>query len=132
MHSRNESSATRVRQHVPPTAGASLFTRLEVNNHCVESPRASLRVLRSLASMRGMQPSRSVRTLVPPGFLTPFRAIVSRRQDFVCRAEFCWRVMREKKGDLYYFTYAGDNSIAPEAAMHLRSEQATVVIDTMM
>jgi hypothetical protein len=74
---------------------------------------------------------RSVRTLVPPGFLTPFRAIVSRRQDFVCRAEFCSQVKREKKGDLYYFTYAGDNSVAPEAAMHLRSEQATVVIDTM-
>jgi hypothetical protein len=74
---------------------------------------------------------RSVRTLVPPDFLTPFRAIVSRRQDFVCRAEFCSRVTQEKKGDLYYFTYAGDNSVAPEAAMHLRSEQATVVIDTM-
>jgi hypothetical protein len=74
---------------------------------------------------------RSVRTLVPPGFVTPFRAIVSRPEDFVCRAEFCSQVMREKKGDLHYFTYAGDNSVAPEAAMHLRSEQATVVIDTM-
>jgi hypothetical protein len=74
---------------------------------------------------------RSVRTLVPPGFLTPFRAIVSRRQDFVCRTEFCSRVIQEKKGDLYYFTYTGDDSVAPEAAMHLRSEQATVVIDTM-
>ena len=74
---------------------------------------------------------RSVKTLVPPGFLTPFRAVVSRRQDFVCRAEFCSRVTQEKRGDLYYFTYAGDTSVAPEAAMHLRSEQATVVIDTM-
>jgi len=74
---------------------------------------------------------RSVRTLVPPGFLTPFRVIVNRRQDFVCRTEFCSRVRQEKKGDLYYFTYAGDNSVAPEAVMHLRSEQATVVIDTM-
>jgi hypothetical protein len=74
---------------------------------------------------------RSIRTLVPPGFLTPFRVIVSRRQDFVCRTEFCSRVRQEKKGDLYYFTYAGDASVAPEAVMHLRSEQATVVIDTM-
>jgi hypothetical protein len=73
----------------------------------------------------------SVRTLVPPGFLTPFRAIVSRRQDFVCRTEFCSRVRREKQGDLYYFTYDGDNSVAPEAVMHLRSERSTVVIDTM-
>jgi hypothetical protein len=74
---------------------------------------------------------RCVRTLVPQGFLTPFRAIVSRRQDFVCRADFCSRVTQDKKGDLYYFTYAGDNSVAPEAGMHLRSEEATVVIDTM-
>jgi hypothetical protein len=74
---------------------------------------------------------RSVRTLVPPGFLTPLRAIVNRRQNFVCRAEFRSRVRQERKGDLYYFTYAGDSSVAPEAAMHLRSEQATVVIDTM-
>jgi hypothetical protein len=73
----------------------------------------------------------SVRTLVPPGFLTPFRAIVSRRRDFVCRTEFCSRVRQEKQGGLYYFTYDGDNSVAPEAVMHLRSEQATVVIDTM-
>jgi hypothetical protein len=74
---------------------------------------------------------RSVRTLVPPGFLTPFRAIVSRRQDFVCRAEFGSPVTQEKKGDLFCFAYAGDNSVRPEASMHLRSEQATVVIDTM-
>jgi hypothetical protein len=56
---------------------------------------------------------------------------VSRREDFVCRAEFCSLVTQEKKGDLYYFTYVGDKSVAPEAGMHLRSEQATVVIDTM-
>jgi hypothetical protein len=73
----------------------------------------------------------SVRTLVPPGFLTPFRAIVSRRQDFVCRTEFCSRVRQDKQGDLYYFTYDGDNSVAPEGVMHLRSERSTVVIDTM-
>ena len=74
---------------------------------------------------------RSVKTLVPPGFQTPFRAIVRQRQDFVCRAEFRSRVTQERKGDLYYFTYAGDNSVAPEATMQLRSEQATVVIDAM-
>jgi hypothetical protein len=73
----------------------------------------------------------SVKTLVPAGFQTPFCALVSRRQDFVCRTEFCSRVRQEKKGDLYYFTYSGDNSVAPESVMHLRSEQAAVVIDTM-
>ena len=45
--------------------------------------------------------------------------------------EFSSRVSYEKKGDLHYFTYAGDNSVTPNAVMHLRSEQATVVIDTM-
>jgi hypothetical protein len=74
---------------------------------------------------------RSIRTLVPAGFVTPFRAIVSRRKDFVCRAEICSQVTREQKGDLYYFAYAGDHSFAPEAVMHLRSEDATVVIDTI-
>ena len=74
---------------------------------------------------------RSVRMLVPAGFLTPFQAIVSRRQDFVCRTEFSSHVSYEQKGDLHYFTYAGDNSVRPDAVMHLRSEQATVVIDTM-
>jgi hypothetical protein len=73
----------------------------------------------------------SVKTLVPAGLQTPFCALVSRRQDFVCRTEFCSRVRQEKKGDLYYFTYSGDNSVAPESVMHLRSEQAAVVIDTM-
>jgi len=71
---------------------------------------------------------RCVRLRVPPGFTTPFRAIVSRRQDFVCRTEFASFVRHEKKGDLHYFTYDGD-TVPPDAHVHLRSEQATVVID---
>jgi len=75
---------------------------------------------------------RCVRLLVPPGFTMPFRAIVSRRQDFVCRTEFASDVRYEKKGDLHYFTYAGadTDAVPPDTHMHLRSEQATVVIDT--
>jgi hypothetical protein len=74
---------------------------------------------------------RSVRILVPPGFATPFRAVVNRREDFVCRTEFSSRVIHEKRGDLHYFTYAADSGVMPDALMHLRSEEATVVIDTM-
>jgi hypothetical protein len=55
---------------------------------------------------------------------------VGRREDFICRTEFSPRVSHEKKGDLHYFTYNTDNSVMPDAVMHLRSEQATVVIDT--
>lgn len=73
---------------------------------------------------------RAVRVLVPQGFQTPFQAVVNRPQDFVCRTDFCSKVKQEKKDGLYVFTYAGDGSAPPER-MHLRSEQATVVIDTV-
>ena len=72
---------------------------------------------------------RPVRMRVPPGFLTPFQALVNRPQDFVCRADFCSKVKKEKKNGLYVFTFLGDGSAAPEL-VHLRSEQATIVIDT--
>jgi hypothetical protein len=72
---------------------------------------------------------RPLRMLVPPGFVTPFKALVNRRQDFVCRADFCSKVKQERKNGLYVFTYTGDGSAAPEL-VHLRSEYATVVIDT--
>lgn len=35
---------------------------------------------------------RPVRMLVPLGFVTPFKAIVKRSQDFVCRADLCSKV----------------------------------------
>jgi hypothetical protein len=73
---------------------------------------------------------RPVRVLVPQASQTPFQAFVNRPQDFVCRTDFCPKVTHEKKGDLYVFTYVGDGSTPPEM-VHLRSEQATVVIDTV-
>ena len=73
---------------------------------------------------------RALRMLVPPGFMTPFQALVNRPQDFVCRASFCGNVKQERKNGLYVFTYAGDGGAAPELE-HLRSELATVVIDTI-
>lgn len=68
-----------------------------------------------------------VRMLVPVGFQTPFQAMVNRPQDFVCRADLCSKVRQEKTNGLYVFTYLGDGSANPEL-VHLRSEQATVVI----
>jgi len=70
---------------------------------------------------------RPVRMLIPPGFMTPFEAVVNRPQDFVCRADLV--VKPTRRYGLYVFTYEGAGSSAPEL-MHLRSEQATVVIDT--
>jgi hypothetical protein len=62
--------------------------------------------------------------------MTPFQAMVNRPQDFICRADICSKVKRERKNGLYVFTYVGDGSAAPEN-VHLRSEQATVVIDNV-
>ena len=75
---------------------------------------------------------RSVRVLVPHGFMTPFCAVVGRRQDFVCRTEFASHVRHEKKGTLHYFTYSGADPVGTDTEnVSLRSEQATVVIDTI-
>ena len=70
-----------------------------------------------------------VRVLVPRGFQTPFQALVSRPQDFVCRTEFGTNMKLERNGGLYVFTYSGDGSTPPEH-VHLRSEHAAVVVDT--
>jgi hypothetical protein len=72
---------------------------------------------------------RTVRVLVPPAFQTPFQAIVNRPEDFVCRTEFRSAIKQEKQGSVHVFTYAGDGG-APAERVHLRSEHATVVIDT--
>jgi hypothetical protein len=72
---------------------------------------------------------RSVRALVPKTFLTPFQAVVSRPENFVCRTDFCPNITQEKKGGLYFFTYVGDGKTPPEH-VGLRSEHATIVIDT--
>lgn len=72
---------------------------------------------------------RSVRVLVPQGFQMPFQAIVSRRDDFACRTDFCANVKLEKKNGLFIFSYAG-NGDTSEPLLHLRSEDGPVVMDT--
>ena len=71
---------------------------------------------------------RSVRMLVPEGFSTPFKAIVSSRDDFVCRADFRSKVKQSRQGELYLYTYdlSADGT---RNHLHLRSEASTVVID---
>jgi hypothetical protein len=70
-----------------------------------------------------------VRVLLPRGFQSAFQAVVNRQRDFVCRTEFNPNIKSEKNGRLYMFTYPGDGSTRPED-VHLRSEHATIVIDT--
>lgn len=72
---------------------------------------------------------RSVKVLVPPGFNTSFEAMVNKPEDFICRSDFCAKVKKEKKDNLYVFSFAGDGD-AKRPTLQLRSEQATIVIDT--
>lgn len=71
-----------------------------------------------------------VRILVPPGFLTPFEALVTRPESFACRTEFRSQIKQDRKYSLYRFTYVGDGSATE--FMHLYSEHRTIVIDTSL
>ncbi|HEY3930169.1 MAG TPA: hypothetical protein VGL89_17485 [Candidatus Koribacter sp.] len=71
---------------------------------------------------------RSVRVLLPKGFLTPFQAVVARPENFICRTGFSAEIKMERKDGLYFFTYGGDGNTPPEK-FGLRSEHATVVMD---
>jgi len=71
---------------------------------------------------------RSVRLLVPSGFETPLEAIVSHRDDFVCRAPLGTRRWQHRKlGELHAFACGVEDGVPP--VLRLRSEAAAVVID---
>jgi hypothetical protein len=55
-----------------------------------------------------------IQLLVPSGFQTPFRVIVNRESDFLCVTDLCSKMIREKEGPRFVFTYAGDGSAPPE------------------
>ena len=73
---------------------------------------------------------RSVRVLVPPGFTTPIQAVVSRRTRFLCRTELASSVKYRRQGELHIFSVGTENGAPPRQVLHLRSEEAAVVIDT--
>jgi hypothetical protein len=73
---------------------------------------------------------RSIRVLVPPGFATPIEAVVSRRARFVCRTELASSVTYRREGELHIFSLGTENGTSPRQVLHLRSEEAAVVIDT--
>lgn len=72
-----------------------------------------------------------VRMLAPPEFAGPLEVMVTRREDFVCRADFASLVKCKCQGPLYVFTYGVNADETPRAGLHLRSEQSTVVIDQL-
>jgi hypothetical protein len=69
-----------------------------------------------------------VRVLIPIRFRTPFTAEVNRAEDFICRADICSQVKREKQGTRFVFTFGGDGGAEPNR-LQLRSAESTVVID---
>jgi hypothetical protein len=72
---------------------------------------------------------RSVRMLVPQECTTSVEVMVASRDKFVCRAHWASKINHRRQGDLHVFTFGvNPDRIAP-AALHLRSEQSTVVID---
>ena len=72
---------------------------------------------------------RSIRLLVPPGFATPIEVVVCRRGNFVCRTELASGVRHRRQGELHIFSLGRESGTPPRQMLHLRSEEAMVVID---
>ena len=71
---------------------------------------------------------RQVHALFPPGFQTPVDVLVNRPKDFVCRADFCSKIKKDRVDSLYRFTYGDIEGASDHIGM--RSMDAQVVLDT--
>jgi len=72
---------------------------------------------------------RAVRVLMPPAFRMPLDVLVSKRENFVCRANLCASMEAGRKNGWYEFTYKGNGGAAP-VLVNLQSQHGTVIIDT--
>jgi hypothetical protein len=72
---------------------------------------------------------RHVKALFPPGFQTPIEIYVNRPKDFVCRADFCSKIKKDRVNTLYRFTYGDIEGASDHIGM--RSMGAQVVLDTI-
>jgi hypothetical protein len=71
---------------------------------------------------------REVRMYSPPGFQTPVEVLVNHPKDFVCRADFCSKMKKDRVNYLFRFSY-GDVANASER-IDVRSRNAQVTFDT--
>lgn len=71
---------------------------------------------------------RDVRAVFPPGFQTPIDVHVNRPKDFVCHADFCSKIKKDRENSRYRFSY-GDIANASDR-IDMRSESAQVTLDT--
>jgi hypothetical protein len=72
---------------------------------------------------------RPVRVLVPRGFMMPIRAVVSRREEFLCRTAFAAEMAHKRQGELHIFTRGPVNVAGSGPMLDLRSEEARVLIE---
>ncbi|MGB7548583.1 MAG: hypothetical protein WBM14_12600 [Terracidiphilus sp.] len=71
---------------------------------------------------------RQVHALFPPGFQTPIEILVNRPKDFVCRADFCSKMRKDRVNFLYRFSYGNVANVSDHIG--LRSENSQVTLDT--
>ncbi len=76
----------------------------------------------------GANAQRQVHAYFPPGFQTPVDVLVDRPKDFVCHADFCSKMKKDRVNFLYRFTY-GDIANGSDH-IGMRSMDAEVVLDT--
>ncbi len=77
----------------------------------------------------GAYAQRRVRAFFPPGSETPVDVLVNRPKDFVCHADFCSKIKKDRENSLYRFTYGNIENAADR--IWLRSDSAQVLLDTM-
>jgi hypothetical protein len=71
---------------------------------------------------------REVHALFPPGFQTPVEAIVDHPKDFICRADFCSKIKKDRVNFLYRFTYGDVKGASDHIGM--RSMNSQITLDT--
>jgi hypothetical protein len=76
----------------------------------------------------GANAQRQVHAFFPPGFQTPVDVLVNHPKDFVCRADFCSKIKKDRENTLFRFTYGNVANVADQIG--LRSEDSQVTLDT--
>lgn len=71
---------------------------------------------------------RQVLAFFPPGFQTPIEVLVKEQKDFVCRADFCSKIKKDRDNSLYRFTFGDAGNVSARIVM--RSMNAQVTLDT--
>jgi hypothetical protein len=71
---------------------------------------------------------RQVQALFPPGFQTPIQIVVNHPKDFICRADFCSKMKKDRVNSLYRFTYGDFEDASDHIGM--QSENSQVTLDT--